>query len=265
MADDSLLVRLERLERRVALMDVRLGEAFWLALDAAYETILPHRELRCIVCDHRGGRDQFVRLLDRCAFGGGLLERYRCPACECVFGPQKYLDLSDAFVERDYRSLYLSYAEADSTASELRTFRSLAPRPNGLYLDWGCAGGKTVARLRGEGWDVWGYEPSAEVTENHVVTRRGEISARFDGIFSNNVIEHFRDPVAQFRDFHGILKENGMMAHSSPCYEYQYASSRFHTLFLLGRSAHVLAERTEFKVTDVIRDEAYINYLFARA
>jgi ubiquinone/menaquinone biosynthesis C-methylase UbiE len=65
------------------------------------------------------------------------------------------------------------------------------------------------------------------------VTRREEISASFDGIFSNNVIEHFRDPVAQFEEFRRVLKPGGVMAHSSPCYEYAYSCTRFHTLFLL--------------------------------
>ena len=70
------------------------------------------------------------------------------------------------------------------------------------------------------------------------------ISVKFDAIFSNNVIEHFRDPVAQFEDFKTILANDGRMAHSSPCYEYAYPFTRFHTLFLIGKSPHVLAERT---------------------
>ena len=102
-------------------------------------------------------------------------------------------------------------------------------------------------------WDVWGYEPSADVASDFVVNKRDAISARFDGIFSNNVIEHFRDPITQFRDFHTILKEGGKMAHSSPCYEYSYPFTRFHTLFLLGRSADVLAHRAGFQLVDRIQ------------
>lgn len=77
-----------------------------------------------------------------------------------------------------------------------------------LYLDWGCGGAwsRTISQLRREGWDVWGYEPSAEAPGDFVVNQRSAIGAQFDGIFSNNVIEHFRDPVGQFNDFHQLLK-----------------------------------------------------------
>ena len=102
-------------------------EAFWTALDRAYEFTLNHRELVCIVCGRTGSRSDFAILTDHCMFGGGVLERYKCPNCDAVFGPQKYLDLSEEFVNRDYALLYARYAEANSTESEIRTFRSLEP------------------------------------------------------------------------------------------------------------------------------------------
>jgi hypothetical protein len=52
------------------------------------------------------------------------------------------------------------------------------------------------------------------------------------------------------------------MAHSSPCYEYAYPFSRFHTLFLLGRSAHMLAEGTGFRLKNQTKDGEYINLVF---
>ena len=55
----------------------------------------------------------FAVLTDRCVFGGGTLERYQCPACDAVFGPQKYLDLSEEFVSREYAMLYTRYNETN--------------------------------------------------------------------------------------------------------------------------------------------------------
>jgi SAM-dependent methyltransferase len=255
--------RLSRLERQVALLETYSIEAFWTTLDRAYETILPHRELACIVCGRSGLRSSFSVLADRCMFGGGTLERYQCHACDAVFGPQKYLDLSDEFVSRDYAILYSRYSEADSTENEIRTFRSLNPNSGHTYLNWGCgAWSRAIPELRADGFDVWGFETSAPTSAPHILTKREQISTRFDGIFSNNVIEHFRDPQHQFKDFHDILKPGGVMAHSSPCYKYAYAFTRFHTLFLLGRSAHVLAERTGFRVRDRTEDGEYINVIF---
>jgi SAM-dependent methyltransferase len=105
-----------------------------------------------------------------------------------------------------------------------------------------------VPILRARGFDVWGYEHLAGKTENFIVRHRGEISAKFDGIFSNNVIEHFRDPVAQFLDLATVLKPNGVMSHSTPCYEYRCHGTRFHTVFCLEDSIRVLARRTGFEV-----------------
>ncbi|HEY8616147.1 class I SAM-dependent methyltransferase [Phenylobacterium sp.] len=263
-ADLDLAARLARLERASERAETHFSAAFWRALDVAYAAHLPQRRLRCIVCEREAPHRDWEVLEDHCVFGGGRLERYCCPRCGCVFGPQKVLDVDEAFMAREYEMLYARYSEADLTEDEIRTFHSLRPEPGRLYLDWGCGGGwsRTVDHLRAEGWDVWGYEPSAQATSPHVVARREEISARFDGIFSNNVIEHFREPLAQFRDFRRILRDGGRMAHASPCYEYSYAHTRFHTLFLLGRSARVLAERTGFEVVDEVRKGDYINYVF---
>ena len=52
------------------------------------------------------------------------------------------------------------------------------------------------------------------------------------------------------------------MADSSPCYEFAYAVTRFHTLFLIGRSAEVLAVRTGFRVKNRLRDGEYMNVVF---
>jgi SAM-dependent methyltransferase len=163
----------------------------------------------------------------------------------------------------DYTLLYSRYQEAVSTDSEVRTFYSLNPKLDGVYLNWGCGtGNQTISLLRSKGYDVWGFEPSGHASSPFVVSSRDEISARFDGIFSNNVIEHFREPRDQFEEFRRLLKPSALMAHSSPCYEYAYAFTRFHTLFLIGRSADVLAERTGFRVKHREKDGEYINVVF---
>jgi SAM-dependent methyltransferase len=161
----------------------------------------------------------------------------------------KYLDLPEPIVEADYRLLYQSYTEGDSTEQELRAFHALDPKPGGLYLNWGSGAWSTsVERLRAEGWDVWGYEPHAETSSPFVVKTRGEVSARFDGVFSNNVIEHLRDPAAQFRAFQSVLKPGGRMAHASPCYDWRYPFTRFHVFFPMGRAPEALAARTGYRV-----------------
>ena len=63
------------------------------------------------------------------------------------------------------------------------------------------------------------------------------------------MIEHFLTPRDEFQTFARLLNSRGKMVHASPCYVWSYAYTRFHVLFLLGRSPEVLAARTGFKVT----------------
>lgn len=266
MFSEPLISRIGKIEQKLALLEDHFGSGLWRALDAAYDSSLPHRSIKCITCGTEGARSQFRTATDYCIFGGGKLERYFCPICDCAFGPMKYLDLDESFVGSDYELLYSRYSEADSTENEIRTFHSLTPLAGQSFLDWGCGGAwsKTVSTLRGAGFNVWGFEPSIESTLGHIVKSRAELSIQFDGIFSNNVIEHFRDPNAQFAEFHKLLRPGGKMAHSSPCYEYSYPFTRFHTLFLMGQSPHILAGRNGFKVVNVIQDGEYINYVFEK-
>jgi hypothetical protein len=117
--------------------------------------------------------------------------------------------------------------------------------------------------MRTDGFDVWGYEPSAETSSQFVVSEKRAI-VPLDGLFSNNVIEHFLDPVGQFKEFHSMMKPSALMAHSTACYEYRYEFSRFHTIFLLGRSVEILAKRTGFKLVDSTVDGEYMNRVFRR-
>lgn len=258
--------RLQRLESQLALVERYSLRAFWQALDKAYEKILPTLAINCIICDFSGYRDNYKIFGSHCQFGGGRLERYQCPKCDAIFGPQKYLDLDEDIVDLDYQLLYSRYNESDSTLNELKTFHSITPQLGEIFLNWGCGDWcQTIPQLRREGFDVWGYEPSLAQSDGFVVKSQEEISAKFDGIFSNNVIEHFRDPLGQFQQFRTLLKPGGRMAHSSPCYNYCYDFTRFHTLFLLGKSPYVLAERTGFVAEKVIEEGEYINVLFRLA
>jgi hypothetical protein len=255
--------RLVRLEGQHRLLRDVVVRGFWEAIDRLDSITLPGRHMTCPICDHSQPRDALTICTDHCRFGGGKLERYLCPRCGCIYGPSKYLDLSQDMIDADYALLYESYAEADSTANEIRAFRSLNPRQGGLYLDWGCGSwNRTVPILRAEGYDVWGYEPSMSAAADFVTSRRDGISARFEGLFSNNVIEHMRRPVEEFRYFHSILVPGALMAHASPCYRYSYSDTRFHVVFLMGDSVKILAERSGFRIVAREDDGEFINVLF---
>ncbi len=239
---------------------------YWKAIDERDAQTLPGRRFTCPICERTETRESLEMKIDHCVFGGGRLERYVCPACGCIYGPAKYIDLDPAFIAADYASLYTEYAESDTTESEVRAFRSLHPTRSGVYLNWGSGKwNKTISSLRAEGYDVRGYEPSAQPSETSFIMRsKADIIGRFDGLFSNNVIEHFTRPVEEFRYFHSILAPGALMAHATPCYNYAYAFTRFHVVFLTGESPHVLAERSGFKVVAREEDGEFGNCVFER-
>jgi hypothetical protein len=261
----DLAARVTALEAQLSLSERHHTLSFWTALDKVYDIALQDRVISCIVCGNSSKRADYEILTSNCIFGGGKLERYRCPHCDCVFGAQKFIDQGEDMIGLDYELLYSRYKEGNTSDNEIRTFHSLGPKPNGSYVNWGCgAWNDTIPRLRGDSWNVWGFEPSAVVASEFIVSQKESLPAPLHGLFSNNVIEHFLDPVAQFKEFAALLPSGARMAHSSPCYEYRYEITRFHTIFLLGRSPEVLAERTGFKVVDRIKDGEYINVVFEK-
>lgn len=263
--DPQVEQRLSKLEKHVSALSDFHNRSFWHSADQHYALTLPQRTIECIVCSHRAPHGSFAPVVDECMFGGGRLERYVCPECDCIFGPQKYLDLSDAFVARDYELLYMNYEEGQSLEQEVRTFRSLTPKVGEVVINWGCgASSDTVDALRAEGWDVWGFEPHAQTSSPFVVNHEGMIRPNVDGLFSNNVIEHFRRPVEQLKHLATFLKPGGLMAHSTPCYEYRYAFTRFHNIFLLGRSLQVLALRAGLELISTELDGEYGSALFRK-
>ncbi|MDB5458795.1 MAG: hypothetical protein JWO72_536 [Caulobacteraceae bacterium] len=263
MSSDDLESRLERLEIRQELLRDFAVRGVWNALERLYARTGVRSNVSCLACGETRKVEAFARRVDRCMFGGGRLERLECPACGCVFGPLAALEADADWIASDYRLLYAAYSEGDSTEAEIRTFEALRPDRAGVYLNWGAgAWSDSVAQLRARGYDVWGYEPNAAAPRDFIVGSREEVSARFDGVFSNNVIEHFIDPAGQFADLRTLLKPGGRMAHASPCFEWSYAFTRFHVFFPLARSAEALAHRTGFDLTDRIEDGEYQARVF---
>jgi SAM-dependent methyltransferase len=261
----ALAARLARLESRERALREFIVPAYWNLLDRVIAGAPATTHAACLACGGSALLAAFKVHEDDCVFGGGRLERLECPACGCIFGPLKYLAMPEALIAADYRLLYTHYQEGDSTDAELRAFELLAPRRDGLYLNWGSGGwSRSVEQLRARGYDVWGYEPNAPADSPFVVRTRGEISARFDGIFSNNVIEHLLDPADQFRDFHRVLTPGGRMVHASPCYRWSYAFTRFHVFFPTGQAPDALAARTGFRIASRTEDGEFRAIVFER-
>lgn len=215
-------------------------------------------DLSCVICGYQGKRNTFRTMESDCIFNGGHLIRYVCPECGAVFGPTKFSERSQQQIDDDYQIHYLGFSEGDSSYKEERAFKMLEPDKGGVYLNYGCGHWSgTLQKLRDEGYQVYGYEPySPEVGNPYMITDKEELKKmRFDGIFSNDLLEHLLDPVSELREMKELLISNqSKMSHCTSCYTYKYEYTRFHTCFFLGNSVQRMSELAGLQISDQCDD-----------
>ena len=222
--------------------------------------------LTCPLCDYFGTNEKYSIFMAQCIFGGGQLKRFQCPKCDVIFGANKMLALNAKELAQDYESHYRVYKLGDSTDQEIRAFNLLKPKKNGIYLNYGAgAWSKSVQILRTQGWNVFAFEPHSPATSHHdyVIGNKVDLlKFKFDGIFSNNVLEHLRFPIQEFVFMKNILKSNAKMSHATPCYEYLYEFTRFHLFFYLGRSKKFLAKKAGLVISDFVVDKEFMCAIY---
>ncbi len=232
----------------------------------------PARVVSCGICGYSAEKASFETRKTTCIFGGGELERYVCPSCGAVFGPTKFSDLKAAEFDDDYSVHYSGFSESDCTEREIFTFNQLSPTKEGVYLNYGCGSWATsLQKLNAEGYTVYGYEPySPDVDNPMLITDKAALSKmRFDGIFSHDLLEHLKDPIAELAFMKSLLaKPDRLMAHATGCYEYVYEYTRFHMYFFTGRSLDVLCERAGLEhglriTASGDNFDKYISYVFS--
>jgi len=205
------------------------------------------QQLRCGICGYTAPLSTFETKETDCIFAGGHLKRFICPECGCIFGPTKFSNQTKQELDDDYVVHYAGFHEGDSTHKEKFAFEQLNPVKDGVYLNYGC--GKwshTIADLRAQGFQVYGYEPyAADIDNPYIYTDMNELlKMRFDGIFSNDLLEHLTDPIGELQFMKLLLRtSDSKMAHCTGCFNYKYEYTRFHMFFFTGNSTHILAEK----------------------
>jgi lipopolysaccharide transport system ATP-binding protein len=233
----------------------------WRLVDKLERMDHEPENLSCALCSSIHPLEKFAVKESRCIFHGGRLRRYVCPSCGVTFGPLKMFDLDETMVDLEYRNLYRVYSEGDTTEYEKRSFFNLQPEKAGRYLNFGCGGewSKSIQQLRDEGWDIIGFEPSAQNPTSNILRSWDELEKhRFDGIFSHNVLEHLFDPCGTLRRLSGLLKPEGGQVHSTACFEYKFEFTRFHVFFYTGNAMRYLAEKANMTIDEWEKDGDYI-------
>ena len=227
-------------------------------------------EIQCIICKHHGPTRTFQKMETDCIFAGGHLVRYVCPKCGCIFGPKKVLNQSPEEFGDDYVVHYSGFRESDCTWKERDAFELLKPDKKGVYLDYGCGKwSSTIETLRAEGYTVFGYEPYAcDVESPYIITDKSQLlGMRFDGIFSNDVLEHLADPNTEMQFMKSLLRTpDSMISHSTSCFAYKYEYTRFHLNFLTGESVQILAKNSGMKIVNCVNEleeRDFYCYVFA--
>ena len=224
--------------------------------------------LTCALCQHSGPAPTFTPFESQCIFEGGTIVRHQCPDCDVIFGSAPMLALSAEELTQEYEWHYRVFTEGDSTEQELRAFHALGPDKDKKYVNWGSgAWSNTIDVLRAEGWQVYGFEPhgSAVGGSDAILTSMEQLAQlQPHGIFSNNVLEHLRHPVAELQEMANLLPSDGLMSHATPCFEYRFEFTRFHLFFFLGRSKAFLAEQAGLVIQDFQRDGHFMNLVLRK-
>lgn len=219
--------------------------------------------VHCGICGYSGETTKLEKRVTKCIFDGGELVRYVCPECGAIFGPTKFSSLSKDARNDDYTVHYSGYHEGDSTEKEVKTFMRLEPSKNGVYLNYGCGSwSQTMRKLRDLGYCVYGFEPYSQDIENpYIISDRAILSKmRFNGIFSNDVLEHLMDPVAELSFMKTLLATpDAKMAHTTGCYNYKYEYTRFHVYFFTGKALDTLCEKAGLNLLEISDAESAVG------
>ena len=243
----------------------------WKLIDTQLpDTEKPTDILTCKICGFSQERGKYETKESECIFNGGHLVRYVCPECGVVFGPTKFLEQSQEGIDEDYWVHYLGFSEGDSSYKEERAFFMLKPDKEKVYLNYGCGHwSKSLQNLREQGYNVFGYEPySPDIDNPYMITSKEQLEKmRFDGIYSNDVLEHMINPVEDLKFMRSILLNiQSLMSHSTGCYNYKYEYTRFHTHFFLGDSVKIMSKESGLKIVDFCDDvkaNDFICYVYA--
>ena len=217
--------------------------------------------ITCPICLKSGA---FREHISKCQFNSTEIRRHECSFCGVVFGTKQMIEMPLCQIKDEYRKLYETYHEGNTTRFEMASFMLVNPSTTGRYLNYGAGKwSQSINQLRDRGFDIVGYEPFCPPTGPTAISAMDPAGA-FDAIISHNLIEHLQDPVNDFRRMRGMLSLGGKMAHSTACYDYRHHETRFHLFFFTGESIQVLAKRSGLKFSQRVDYPDYSCCVFER-
>jgi len=189
---------------------------------------------KCILCEGK----EFLEMPYYYVYLGHTIKMIKCRKCGLA-------TLNPMLSEREVRALYTTdYFEKDFRCGfsepykdaalrikdeflchQLREIKQLVPR--GKVLEIGCAGGGVLLAFKESGYQACGVEVNQDIAKwgknnlkvNILVGTLHEQdfpSSFFDVVYTGDLIEHIRDPIAFLRKVNFILKNKGIVAIDLP-------------------------------------------------
>lgn len=196
--------------------------------------------LRCRVCGSTG----LVEKPFGYRFDGNWLQAVCCRKCGIIFlDPQPTSEEITQLYSKEYfegafrcghAGSYFDESSLNALVDEQLLERIKKVKPDGRFLEVGCAGGAFLNAARKGGYTVRGVEFSEDAAQLArqkfgLDVNPGDVQsahypdAAFDIVFMGDVIEHLTDPVATLKEVHRILDDGGVLVLACP--------TQTHTLF----------------------------------
>jgi hypothetical protein len=207
-------------------------------------------KLKCYICDYEENISNYKIYKVNDIFEAGELIRYECPCCTVIFGDMRFLLLDQSEIDNDYSDLYSFYNEGDTTEYIIKTLSSIDifNDKSKSYLDYACGNwNNIVPYLRENGYNIYGYDKYVN-SDNYFLN---DITGlKFDVIYNNNFIEHLINPIDFISTMVNHLNDYGYIIFISPCFEYSYDFTHYHTFFFNDKSLEYISKKINIKLID---------------
>ena len=125
---------------------------------------------------------------------------------------------------------------------------------NKSYLDYACGKWNNhIKLLQNEDYDIIGYDPYVNIQNEDVI-----INKKYDFVISNNFLEHVIDPYEDIKKLLDFLNEKGSLIFISPCLEFVFDFTHYHTFFFQGKSLEYLSKK--LKLIPVMKEKIFFPF-----
>lgn len=144
------------------------------------------------------------------AFAHERFSLWRCAACGSIHAADA-VDLDAYYRQYPFFDTTLDWTLAAGYHGLVRRLRNNGLEQGARILDYGCGGGLLVEYLGNKGYAAAGYDPYSRDFAD-----AGVLSARYDCVIAQDVLEHGVDPHALMDRLDALVAPGGMIAVGTP-------------------------------------------------